>query len=81
MGYNMAPMAIMVHDVAVAALSLLSCSSKTCPAIWSMVVALYTPTLNLTMHPRGGHGQHNHPPLGRFGFGLFVTVTTIIRFV
>jgi hypothetical protein len=31
-----------------------------------MVVALYMPMLNLTMHPRAGRGQHNHPPLGRF---------------
>jgi hypothetical protein len=44
-----------------------------------MAVALYMPTLNLAMHPRGiprvGRGQHNHSPLGRFRFSLLVTAT------
>ena len=44
--------------------------------ISNMAVALYMPALNLAMHPHAGRDQHNHPPLGRFGFSLCVTATT-----
>ena len=41
----------------------------------NMAVALYMPTPNFAMHPRAGRYQHNHPPLGRFGFSLHVSAT------
>ena len=71
----MAPVAIVMIDLAVVALSLSMLQSIIViimflswpfPVISNMTVALYMQTLNLAMHPRGGRGQHNHPPFGSF---------------
>ena len=42
----------------------------------NMAVELDMPPLNLAMHPRAGHDQHNHHPLRHFRFSLLVTATT-----